>query len=733
MAARLRDDLVATAADEQGIACVEVTDPATGRAFRFYDFEYELAQQLTGQPMEAVVAWASATYGLELSSDALDQFIEKLAGLGFLAAQREVQPVPSESGADDDGFLFGPGDAPPGPEDPLALLPQLEILSEPLPPVVPLEAETKPGTVEPVSLGGLDLGRVGSLLARNSDGAAPLPATGAMGGRAGILPQGSSSQLGPGVLRAPPRSVPPAPASSTPSKQEAASAGETPLASIAREIAAATAPPPLGALDAGSAGLAATPSSPSSSFSSSAVAMAGSASSASSAGRGPAAEPGAPTHGTGDATAAPASASASAGATSLSEQLASLRRSAEEDHRLNLSRRLTTPRPEIVVMPVAAEPSRRTLAARARRSPTQRPDDGRRRWSFLPVVVLVGGLVIGAWYLLRPVDNAGPAPAATSSSEGAPAVHVLSPQPTTFYRWFEAVGAVTSGEDEMLAFRGSGRLQDAMPPGTTFSAGETIARLHGATERELAANHLRSRVAFFEQLRDSSRAEGSATMVRQAEIKLEARRQELAIAQAALGTLEIRPNVAGEIAELLVAKGAVVQSGTPVVRVRSAGPRATFALPTEDAARARGLPFCRLETIPGSGGKGDAGTTETKARAIDCVLSPAPLTATAREARLSVDLAGPDAVAPGTQVRLASARYDGVFPVPAAAIVHEGGDIDHVWIVSGGGRFAERRTVEVLATVDALGLIAHGIAIGDAVVVDPPATLKAGAEINVVR
>lgn len=722
MAARLREDLVATAADEQGIACVEVTDPVTGRAFRFYDFEYELARQLTGQPMEAVVAWASATYAIELSSNALDQFIEKLAGLGFLATEREVQPVPSDSGAED-GFLFGPGDAPPGPEDPLALLPQLEILSEPLPPVAPLEAETKPGTVEPVSRGGLDLGRVGALLARNSDGAAPLPATGAMGGRAGMSPQGSSSQLGPGVLRAPPRSAPPAPASSTPSKQEAASVGETPLASIAREIAAATAPPPLGALDAGSAGVAGSPSSSSSSS------TAGSVSSASSADRAPAAEPGAPSHGTGDATAT----SASAGATSLSEQLASLRRSAEEDHRLTLSRRLTTPRPEIVVMPVAAEPSRRTLAIRARRSPTARPDDGRRRWSLLPVVVLVGGLAIGAWYLLRPVDSAGPAPPSTSSSEGAPAVHVLSPQPTTFYRWFEAVGVVTSGEDEMLAFRGSGRLQDAMPPGTTFSAGETIARLHGATERELAANHLRSRVAFFEQLRDSSRAEGSATMVRQAEIKLEARRQELAIAQGALGVLEIRPNVAGEIAELLVAKGAVLKGGTPVVRVRSAGPRATFALPTEDAARARGLPFCRLETIPGSGGKGDAGTTETKARPIDCVLSPAPLTATAREARLSVDLAGPDAVAPGTQVRLASARYDGVFPVPAAAIVHEGGDIDHVWIVSGGGRFAERRTVEVLATVDALGLVAHGIAIGDAVVVDPPATLKAGAEINVVR
>src|SRR3569623_3352470 len=86
MAPRLRDDLVAATVDEDGVTYVDLTEPATGISFRFYDFEYDLAKQLTGQPLEDVVAWASATYQLELTTEALDQIIETLAGLGFLAS-----------------------------------------------------------------------------------------------------------------------------------------------------------------------------------------------------------------------------------------------------------------------------------------------------------------------------------------------------------------------------------------------------------------------------------------------------------------------------------------------------------------------------------------------------------------------------------------------------------------------------------------------------------------------
>src|SRR3569623_1576985 len=87
MAPRLRDDLVAATVDEDGVTYVDLTEPATGISFRFNDFEYDLAKLLTGQPLDDVVAWASATYQLELTTEALDQFIEKLAGLGFLVGE----------------------------------------------------------------------------------------------------------------------------------------------------------------------------------------------------------------------------------------------------------------------------------------------------------------------------------------------------------------------------------------------------------------------------------------------------------------------------------------------------------------------------------------------------------------------------------------------------------------------------------------------------------------------
>src|SRR5216110_737328 len=107
MAPRLRDDLVAATVEEDGVVYLDLTDPATGVSFRFYDFEYELAMQLTGQPVEDVVAWASVTYELDLTPAALDEFVEKLAGLGFLASAgagigaqpTEISPLSPSSGS----------------------------------------------------------------------------------------------------------------------------------------------------------------------------------------------------------------------------------------------------------------------------------------------------------------------------------------------------------------------------------------------------------------------------------------------------------------------------------------------------------------------------------------------------------------------------------------------------------------------------------------------------------
>src|SRR6516225_5204762 len=89
---RFRQDLVASATEADGIPWVDVRDPRTGTNFRLYDFEYQIALQLNGQPLEEVAAWAASTYGIDLTPDGVGEFVVRLGELGFLesaGAQRD--------------------------------------------------------------------------------------------------------------------------------------------------------------------------------------------------------------------------------------------------------------------------------------------------------------------------------------------------------------------------------------------------------------------------------------------------------------------------------------------------------------------------------------------------------------------------------------------------------------------------------------------------------------------
>jgi len=81
---RFRHDLLATAVEVDGVRYIDVRDPELGTAFRFYDFEYELARQLDGRPHADVSAWAIATYGLDLTPVGIGEFAARLAEFGFL-------------------------------------------------------------------------------------------------------------------------------------------------------------------------------------------------------------------------------------------------------------------------------------------------------------------------------------------------------------------------------------------------------------------------------------------------------------------------------------------------------------------------------------------------------------------------------------------------------------------------------------------------------------------------
>ena len=81
---RFRQDLTVSPTEADGVACVDVSDPKTGANFRLYDFEYQLALQLNGQPVAQVTDWASTTYGADLTADGIKEFASRLGELGFL-------------------------------------------------------------------------------------------------------------------------------------------------------------------------------------------------------------------------------------------------------------------------------------------------------------------------------------------------------------------------------------------------------------------------------------------------------------------------------------------------------------------------------------------------------------------------------------------------------------------------------------------------------------------------
>lgn len=345
------------------------------------------------------------------------------------------------------------------------------------------------------------------------------------------------------------------------------------------------------------------------------------------------------------------------------------------------------------------------------------------RLPFLITLLVLTAAGAVAFWAFRPDLPPAPPPS-------VPRVKVVAASPTTFYSWFDVTGTVVPGRDAVLAFRSTGKIDTVLAPGTTFAAGEMVARLKGAEIEEQAVNELRSRVAYYQQMLESYRAQGRTTEAEQTQVWTEKKKKALAEAEAKLALVEIRPSAAGEIAEVLAKPGTVREAGTPVLRIRATGPRAHFPLSPEERAKALALPFCRVETIAGTGGRADAGESDQRegtSRAFDCSFgAPSP-----GEEGLTVDVAGARQLDAGTGVRLASGRYDGVFPVPASAVSGEGRD-RFVWVVRSNNA-ATRVAVEVAGAVDDLALVSRGVRVGESVIVAPPRDLEDGAPVYVER
>ena len=92
---RLRPELQASPADDQGIKFFDVTDPRSGSKMRLYDFEWLLASQMDGKrPLSEIARWAKDALRTEITTGNLEQFARSMDELGFFE-RPAAAPMPS--------------------------------------------------------------------------------------------------------------------------------------------------------------------------------------------------------------------------------------------------------------------------------------------------------------------------------------------------------------------------------------------------------------------------------------------------------------------------------------------------------------------------------------------------------------------------------------------------------------------------------------------------------------
>src|SRR5688500_10343221 len=97
---RFRTDLVAECIEAGGQRFIDVIDPDTGDAFRFYEVEYSLACAMDGdRDVGGLVQWAKEELGIEPNRTELEQVITTLDTLGYLdSGVRRPEDVELERG-----------------------------------------------------------------------------------------------------------------------------------------------------------------------------------------------------------------------------------------------------------------------------------------------------------------------------------------------------------------------------------------------------------------------------------------------------------------------------------------------------------------------------------------------------------------------------------------------------------------------------------------------------------
>jgi multidrug efflux pump subunit AcrA (membrane-fusion protein) len=96
---------------------------------------------------------------------------------------------------------------------------------------------------------------------------------------------------------------------------------------------------------------------------------------------------------------------------------------------------------------------------------------------------------------------------------------------------------------------------------------------------------------------------------------------------------------------------------------------------------------------------------------------------------VAIDLPADPALREGAAVRVARARYDGVFVLPASALVPSKGADRRVYVVKDGR--AESYVVVLADQTPSEIVVTQGLEAGSPVVVDVPASLRPRAAVRV--
>jgi hypothetical protein len=292
-----------------------------------------------------------------------------------------------------------------------------------------------------------------------------------------------------------------------------------------------------------------------------------------------------------------------------------------------------------------------------------------------------------------------------------PRVRTLTAAPSTVLRYFDGAGVVESVPGLTLKFPAAGKVTRMAGVGSALASGDVAAAVAIAKPLQDQLARQRERLAYYQQMAEAMHQVGNSKEEEQQAAKAELRSATIAKTLRALADVAVVMSAPGLVDETFAREGDTVQAGSPALRLRSAGFRAAFELSRQQAAQARRLGFCQVE----SGGY-----------VFDCSRIQDGGDAT----HLSVEIASLPHSLLGKAAHLARARFEGAYVLPLAAVVRTGSR-DEVLLVSGRSR-VEPRPVTIAERDATEAIVVQGLDAGDQVIVEAAPGLHAGAQVSQV-